>query len=197
VPPPPTETVSRQTLFEDDFSQDLWGTLDDSDNVIDYDGEALRMRIFRDNWFLWSAPEYESYENIHAEITVVNNDGAPNTAFGIMCHQQESGESYYYLVVTPSGEYTIGLSAEGQTDVFLTNNDEWGFSDLIPEDADSYRVGADCGNGVLTLYVNGTVIDSASDSTYSSGGIGLVTWSGYQAESADASFDDLIVTSLE
>ena len=202
-PPLPVETSAPartgDILLEDDFSKQnvTWGTLTDPDNAIEYDGETLRMKIFRDNWFAWSTPNSKTYGNIHVEITVVNNDGAPNTAFGIMCNQQEIEDSYYYLAMTPSGEYAIGLSAEGQTDIFLTNNDEWGFSSLIPENADSYRVGADCGHGTLTLYVNGQVIDSASDSTYTSGSVGLVIWSGYQAESADATYDDFIVTSLE
>lgn len=155
------------------------------------------MKMSIDNWFVWSTPNNEIYENIHIEVTVVNNDDAPNTAFGILCNHQEANESYYYMGFTPSGEYAIAESVEGQTDIFLTNNDQWGFSDVIPLQADSYRVGADCGNGVLTLYVNGQVIDSVSDSTFTSGGVGLFIWSGFEATSADVSFDDFIVNSIE
>lgn len=203
LPPLPTQTPaptgSGKIFLEDDFSQDdvTWGTLSETENIIEYDGEALRMRLFTDNWFVWSTPNSETYKNIHVEVTAVNNDGAPNTAFGILCNHQAEDESYYYLGFTSSGEYTIGKSAEGQTDVFLTNNDEWGKSDLITRQADSYRVGADCGNGILTLYVNGQVIDSVSDSTYAGGGVGLFIWSGFEADSADITFDDFIVTSLE
>jgi hypothetical protein len=185
--------------LEDDFSQadNTWGTLTEPDHSVEYDGEALRMVMSVENWFVWSTPNSETYRNIHVEVTVVNNDGAPNTAFGILCNQQEADESYYYLGFTPGGEYAIGLAAVGQTDIFLTNNDEWGKSDVIPRQADSYLVGADCGNGLLTLYVNGLEIDSVSDSTYTSGGVGLFTWSGFEAVTADVTFDDFIVRSLE
>jgi tRNA A-37 threonylcarbamoyl transferase component Bud32 len=202
-PPPPTEIIvpvnTGEILLEDDFSQEdvTWGTLAETENIIEYDGEALRMRIFTDNWFVWSTPNSETYENIHVEVTAVNNDGAPNTAFGILCKHQAADESYYYMGFTSSGEYTIGKSAEGQTDIFLTNNDEWAKSELIPRQADSYRIGADCGSGLLTLYVNGQVIDSVSDSTYTSGGVGLFIWSGFEAVTADMTFDDFIVTTLE
>lgn len=156
------------------------------------------MKVFNQpNWFVWSTPNNEIYENIRVDVTVVNNDGAPNTAFGIICNQQEADESYYYMGFTSSGEYTIAKSEEGQTDIFLTNNDQWAVSDLIRKDADSYTVGADCGNGILTLYADGQVIDSVSDSTYTSGTVGLFTWSGHEATSADITFDDFIVTSLE
>ena len=199
--PLPTETLipvsTGDILLEDDFSSEDWGTLTDPDNAIEYDGETLRMQIFQKNWFVWSTPGSEIYENIHVEVTATNNDGEPNTAFGIMCHQQETDSSYYYLVMTPGGEYAIAIAEDGQTDVFLTNDDQWGFSDLIDTNASSYRVGADCGNGTLTLYVDGQVIASVSDASYTSGGVGLLTWSGLNADSADATFDDFIVTSLE
>lgn len=203
-PPLPTETlipiVTGEIVLEDDFSQDelTWGTLIDSVNSIDYDGETLRMQIFtEENWIVWSTPNSEIYEDIHVEVTVTNNDGETTTAFGIMCYQQEASDSYYYFAVTAGGEYAIAVAAEGQTDIFLTNDDQWGDSDLITRNAGTYRVGADCGNGTLTLYVDGQLIDSVSDTTYSSGGVGLFTWSGDDVSTADVTFDDFIVTSLE
>lgn len=203
-PPLPTETLIPisigETLLADDFSQDevIWGTLTDSDNSIEYDGETLRMQIFQqENWFVWSTPNDEVYQDIHIEVTVTNNDGESTTAFGIMCHQQESSDSYYYLAMTPGGQYAIAIAAEGQTDIFFTNDDQWGDSNLIVQNKDTYRVGADCGNGVLTLYVDGQLIDSVSDSTYTSGSIGLFAWSGDNVSAADVTFDDFIVTSLE
>ncbi len=203
APPLPTETLTPsnivETLLTDDFSQNdvVWGTLTEPDNSVEYDGEALRMRMSVDNWFVWSTPNNEKYENIHIEVTVVNNDGAPNTAFGILCNQQEADESYYYMGFTPSGEYAIAKSETGETDIFLTNDDQWAVSNVVPQNASSYRVGADCGNGILTLYVNGQVIDSVSDNSYTSGGVGLFVWSGFEATSADVTFDDFIITTLE
>lgn len=156
------------------------------------------MQVFQqENWFVWSTPNSEVYEDIHIEVTVTNNDGESTTAFGIMCHQQDASGSYYYLAMTPGGEYAIAIAKEGETDIFFTNDDQWGDSSLITQNKDTYRVGADCGNGVLSLYVDGQLIDSVSDGTYTSGIVGLFTWSGDSVSSADATFDDFIVTSLE
>ena len=202
--PPPTETslpiAIGEVLLQDDFSQDavFWGTLTDSDNSIEYDGETLRMQIFQqDNWFVWSTPNDEVYEDIHIEVTATNNDGEPTTAFGIMCHQQDASGSYYYLAITPGGQYAIAMAKEGESDTFFTNDDQWGDSNLITQNADTYRIGVDCGNGLLSLYVDGQLIDSVSDSTYTGGYIGLFTWSGDNVSTADVTFDDFIVTSLE
>ncbi|MBV6449654.1 MAG: Serine/threonine-protein kinase PknD [Anaerolineales bacterium] len=196
--PPPVATA--EILLQDDFSQNgiTWGTLTDSDNSVEYDGEALRMKVLQQkNWFVWTTPNDEVYQNIHTEVSVTNNDGESTTAFGIMCYQQDASNSYYYLAMTPAGEYAIAISKEGESDVFFTNDDQWGASDLIEHNKATYRVGADCGNGVLSLYVDGKLIDSVSDNTYTSGIVGLFIWSGDNVSAADATFDDFIVTSLK
>jgi serine/threonine protein kinase len=201
--PRPTATTAApiftgEVLLEDDFSdEDIWGTLDDTTAAIAYDGGALRMRIFEQNWIVWSTPNGEVYRDVHAEVTAHNNDGQPNTAFGILCYQQAVTSSYYYAVVTPSGEYVIARAVDGDTDTFLTNDDRWGTSNLIEKDASSYRIGLECGDGTLSLYVDGRLIDSATDSTYSGGSSGLITWSGDQVSAGDVSFDDFILRSLE
>jgi hypothetical protein len=44
--------------------------------------------------------------------------------------------------------------------------------------------------------VDGQQIDSVTDSSYTTGRVGLITWSGDEAPSADVVFDDFVVTSL-
>lgn len=200
--PPATVSAPSNTaeiLLQDDFSKsDQWGTITEADHSVEYDGEALRMQVLQQkNWFLWTTPNDETYKNIHVEVTATNNDGESTTAFGIMCRQQEADGSYYYFAITPAGEYVIALAKAGETDLFLTNDDQWGRSDLIKQSKDSYRIGADCGNGALALYVDGQLIDSVSDNTYSSGIVGLITWSGENVSTADVTFDDFIVTPLK
>jgi hypothetical protein len=113
-----------------------------------------------------------------------------------MCHQQVT-DSGYYFAITPAGEYAIAISTLAQqSDVFLTNNDKWAPSDLITKNASSYRVGADCGNGTLTLYVDGQQIASVSDSSYTNGGVAVFAWSGEEATTTNVSFDDFEMREL-
>ena len=184
-------------LLIDDFSSAQWGTGTDADSSVEYASEALQMIVFTKNYFVWSTPDDQDYQNVHMEVTVINNDTDETTAFGLMCNQQVGDDnSFYYFAMTPAGEYAIAKAAAGQTDVFLTNNDEWASSDLITKNAPSYRVGADCGNGNLTLYVDGQQIASISDASYTSGGVAVFTWSGEEAASANVSFDDFAMTEL-
>jgi tRNA A-37 threonylcarbamoyl transferase component Bud32 len=201
--PVPPETlipvVNSDVLLEDDFSvsRDNWGTLTDTGSSVEYQNDSLHLQLFEKNYVVWSRPNDEDYENIHAEATAINNNTASSTAFGIICFQQAEDWSFYYLAMTPGGEYAIIRATDGQDDVYLTNNGKWAASDLIKVDADTYRIGADCGNGTLTLYVDGQQIVSINDSAYSAGHIGVFAWSGEDVSTADVSFDDFLLTSLE
>jgi len=186
-------------LLQDDFNSGdgNWGLGTDADSSVEYSDGGLRIKVFTDFFFVWSQPNDEDYENVHAEVTVINNGTDSTTAFGIMCDQQVVDDSFYYFAVTPAGEYAIAKAAIAQTDVLLTNNDEWANSDLIAQNADSYRIGADCGNGTLTLYVDGQQIASVSDSTYTNGGVALMVWSAENVASVDVTFDDFVLTKLK
>ncbi|MEO8354478.1 MAG: hypothetical protein ABI621_01050 [Chloroflexota bacterium] len=197
--PTAESTVNSDVLLEDDFSsgRSQWGTGTDADSSVEYVDDALNIQMFTKNYFVWTTPNDVDYENIHMEVTVLNNATDSTTAFGFICDQQHPiTESHYYFAVTPGGEYAIAKASLALDDVFLTNNDEWANSDLIAQDASSYRLGADCGNGTLTLYVDGQQVASISDSTYTSGGIALFTWSGQDAASANVTFDDFVMTEL-
>jgi hypothetical protein len=183
--------------LSDDFSSTQWGTGTDADSSVEYANGALQMIVYTKNYFVWSTPNDQDYQNVHMEVTVNNNGTDATTAFGIMCNQQVGADSsFYYVAMTPAGEYAIAKATAGQSDVFLTNNDQWATSDLITKEAASYRVGADCGNGTLTLYVDGQQIASVSDASYVTGGVAVFAWSGEEATNTNVSFDDFLMTEL-
>lgn len=184
------------TLLEDDFSSERWGTGTDSDSSVEYANNALQMILYTKNYFVWSTPNDEDYQNVHIEVTANNNNTDPTTAFGIMCHQQVTSDAFYYFAITPAGQYAIAKAAVAQKDVFLTNNDQWEYSDAVQANASSYRIGADCGTGTLTLYVNGQQVASVTDTSYANGGVALFTWSGEDVASADVTFDDFAMREL-
>lgn len=209
--PPPTETPvplstntsvpvsSANVIFQDDFSvsRDGWGTLDNPESSVEYDEGRLRMRLYEKNYVVWSRPNDENYDSVHIEVTAINNNTHTTTAFGIVCGQHGEDWSFYYLAITAGGEYAIIRATAGEEDVYLTNNGKWGTSSFIKEDADTYRIGADCDGGRMTLYVDGHRIASANDTAYPTGHVGLFTWSGENVSSADMSFDDFIMTSTK
>jgi serine/threonine protein kinase len=193
IPAPPVRVI-----LEDDFSgaDQTWGTISDSNSYVLYDAGALRMIVYTKDWFVWTTPNSTNYANVRIETTVINNGTDQYTAFGLMCNQQTDDQSFHYFAVTPAGQYVIARVDYGNVDVFLTNNNQWGASSLIPQNASSYRIAADCGNGRLTLYVNGQQIDSVADSTYTSGRVGVLVWSAAEATRTDVSFDNFLLTDI-
>ncbi|HEY5730221.1 MAG TPA: hypothetical protein VIS72_09240 [Anaerolineales bacterium] len=184
-------------LLEDDFSGSdaNWGTGTDADSSVEYLDKSLNMFVYKDFWFVWSTPNDEEYENVHVEVTAYNNSTDSTGAFGIICNMQVTDTSYYFAI-TGVGEYAIGRYTLVD-DVLLTNGGEWGTSDAITSGAASYRIGVDCGSdGTLTLYVDGQEVDSVNDTTYSSGYVGLLAWSGEDVDGTNVSFDDFVVTKL-
>ena len=190
---------SDGSLYRDDFSSSNsnWGIGTDSDSSVEYTSNGLQFFVYSTNYFTWSNPGVEKdFENVHIEVTVKNSSSDPNGAFGLVCHQQVTDSAHYYFAVTPNQQYAIAKAAVAQEDIFLTNDDQWGDSDLIPLEAESYQIGADCGNGTLTLYVNGQQIATVTDSTYTKGEVGLMAWSADVASGTLFVFDDFVVTPL-
>jgi hypothetical protein len=163
--------LGSSALLEDDFSGSdyVWGTGTDADSAVEYANDALNFFVNKDFFFVWSTPSDEVYENVHIEVTARNDSTDPTGAFGIICNLQTLDTSYYFAI-TGAGEYAIGRYTLTD-DILLTNEGQWGESDAITSGAASYRIGADCGNGTLTLYVDGQQIDSVNDTTYSSGSV--------------------------
>ena len=183
-------------LLEDDFSgsDDTWGTGTDADSSVEYSNGRLNFVVNKDLYFVWSTPNAEDYENVHIEVTASNSSSDSAGAFGILCNLQITNTSYYFAI-TGAGEYAIGrYTLTGDT--LLTNDGQWIKSSLIAADADSYRIGADCGNNTLTLYVDGQQVDSVNDSTYTLGNVGVFAWSGEELNGTNVSFDDFVVTKL-
>jgi len=191
---------SSTPLFTDDFSNPNsgWEPEKTSDDTIEYADGSLKIKDWSSEWFTWSNLGNTSYKDIHLEVTVKNESREEGYSFGLLCNQQGKDPAFYYLLISGYGDYVIGKSISEANIQNLTspNDGEWKISNSIAKDASSYRIGADCGHGTLTLYVDGNKIDSVTDSTYSEGRVGLVLWSG-ETSAGPVTYDDFVITSLK
>lgn len=183
-------------LPKDDFSSSSsgWGIGTDGSSSVEYYEGGLHMIVFTPFYVTWSTPDTEVYENIHIEASVTNASPDPEAFFGIVCNEQATSNAFYYVGVSPDGYYAFIKSSLVVDDVYLKE----GTSDVISASAGSMRIGLDCSGGALTLYVNGQQIDSVtdSDSTYTSGRLGLFAASDDEENGTDVTFDDFAVTKL-
>jgi hypothetical protein len=184
-------------LPKDDFSNSSsgWGTGTDSDSSVEYAGGTLQMKVIKDNFFVWSGPSTDKFDNVHVEVTVKPLTSEEDSSFGILCHQQVTDSAFYYFAISAAGDYAIVKTAVAQKDVYLTGDGDWAQSSDIATHAASYRIGVDCGKGNLALYVDGKQIATATDDSYDSGTVGLFMWSG-KSTPATVQFDDFAMTQL-
>jgi len=183
-------------LLKDDFSKpdSGWSTFSTENASAQYVNGEYAIKIFRETWFSWGNAGERNLTDGHVEVTAKNFSKSDDAVFGILCAYQDK-DHYYYMGIDWTGSYTIArLNGSGSdAEVFLTNNNRWARSDDIPEKAASYRLGADCGNGTLTLYVNGKQIASAKDSTFAKGDVGVFL-STQKTKNVEVRFDDFVVT---
>jgi hypothetical protein len=191
----PDVTSMLNPMPKDDFSNSGsgWGTGTDTDSSVEYANDGLQMTVFTPYYVTWSTPGLESYENTHIEVSVQNSSTDPEAFFGIVCNEQGTTNSFYYVGVSPDGYYAFIKSSIAGKDETLKK----GTSDVISSSAQSMRLGLDCKNGSMTLYVNGQTIDSVSDSTYTSGVFGLFAASDDQQSGASVIFDDFVTSKIE
>lgn len=191
----PDVTSLLDPMPKDDFSNSAsgWGTGTDAQSSVEYADGGLKIVVFQPLYVTWSTPDTTVYENTHMEVSVRNASTDPEAMFGFICNEQGTTNSFYYAGVSPDGYYAFIKAVTGQDDVYMKD----GFSDLISADPASMRLGMDCRSDGMTLYVNGQLIDSVSDSTYTSGVIGLFAATDDQASGADVVFDDFSSSKLD
>ncbi len=182
------------SLPKDDFSNSdsVWGVGTDASSSVEYASDGLQMIVYQPFFVTWSTFGVETYENTHIEVSVNNTSSDEDALFGVVCNAQGSTQAFYYVGVSPSGYYAFIKSSVALADVYLKE----GTSDVISASASSMRIGLDCGNGTLALYVNGQQIDSVSDASYPNGVVGLFAASDDLESGATVFFDDFVMTKL-
>jgi hypothetical protein len=177
-------------LFKDDFS-DASGGWKYTGYSSYADGE-LRLRVSDSDTLVDTLVDHLSLSDIHLDVTARNSASAGDEVFGLVCDFRANGDQAdgYFLGIDTDGYYLIGKLAGGQITTL-----EDGLGDGYTDAAATYRLGADCGNGRLSLLVNGQTVASASDTSYTSGDVGLFLVSGKKLP-AEAAFGNFVVSTL-
>jgi hypothetical protein len=184
-------------LFKDDFSRSNSGWESDtgsSQGTRDYENGEYVFKIKEGGWIFWAVPK-NKFSIVHIEVSATNPGDATDAGFGLLCNYKDD-DHFYLLGIGSDGLYSIQKKDGASNYQILSSQDGyWSKSDQITVNAAQYRIGADCGNGKLTLYADGNEIASVDDATFSEGDAGLFAQSAKQAN-VEVHFDNFIVTSL-
>ena len=175
-------------LFKDDFS-DSSGEWKYTDHAT-VDNGRLVVQIDKAKTLVWTAIGEAGLANVHVEVSAQNSGPATDDVFGLVCGYQDT-DNFYFLGIGTDGYYLIE-KYEKNVETLLVD----GTSDQLSQDPGAtYRLGADCRAGSLTLYADGQSVATADDTAFAKGDVGLFV-SSYKKPNAATSFDDFVVTAL-
>jgi hypothetical protein len=98
-----------------------------------------------------------------------------NTAYGVICRlQNDSSNDGYYFRITGDGNFSVALYNNGSFYSLLPGTDEWAAAPSAKPGNVINHLVATCNGSQLTFTVNGTILFTGSDTTFSSGGLGLL-----------------------
>jgi hypothetical protein len=173
------------TLLTETFdSRDVWENFS-QDSVDMRVEDGLYRATSSESTFLW-AQNTAVHEDVVLDVNSTELTDGANGDYGVVCRADEANTGLgYYFLISSSGSYQIALSTP-EAVLALSGGV---IPDVILADGDTNQLEAVCIGDYLALYVNGTLLAEATDSTYREGVTGFVI-RGNNGE-MDVTFDDL------
>jgi pectate lyase len=178
INPQPTtggSSTGQQILFQDDFSNvnSGWDRTHNEFGSTDYENGGFRINVIQTDSFFFANP-YQSLQNdVRIEVDASKIGGPDDNAFGVQCRYQDV-DNYYYFYISSDGYAGIGIDNAATKTIISSSDGNLVSNSNIIQGAATNHIRADCIGNNLTLYVNGTKVASATDSTFTGGDVGLV-----------------------
>jgi serine/threonine-protein kinase len=160
------------THFSDDFSnpESGWRRVKDNRGEADYVAGSYRISVEKAFTMYWATPHL-LFKDVSIAVEANKVAGVDESAFGILCRVQPSGE-FYALLIRGDGGFNI-LKFKNEK-AFDLDGEGWNFSEDIHQGKTANLLRADCIRDTLTLYVNGMNVTQAVDGDFSGGDVGLI-----------------------
>jgi len=188
--PQPTSTaaVSGNVLFQDDFSNTStgWDRQKNDEGAMDYDAGGYRIMVNAPQTNFWSTP-HKDFTDVRLEVDEGKLGGPDENRAGLIC--RDTGDNYYFFMVTHDGFYGIGIFNDGQT--ALLGQSEMQSSVAIHTGVNINHLRADCVGDTLTFYVNGQKVAQVHDPTLTHGDVGLIAGT-FSQPNTDVIFDNFV-----
>lgn len=181
-------------LYQDDFSNENsgWPVSADSDKAASYtDGQYL-IQAFAAKQDVWAHPHdpaEKSFSDVSIEVDATKFSGTDNNDFGIVCRFVDDN-NFYFLIISSDGYQVIGKYENGE--IVYLSSDEMQPTDAVKQGSATNHLRADCVGSTLTLYVNGQQVASVTDTSFTSGDIGLTVGT-FDEPNASVTFDNFVV----
>jgi len=186
------ENIDRGYLYQDDFESDggHWGELNTEDVGTRIEESALHIELYK------------------PLMNAINNfQDRDFEDFTITCYAQSRGESlgmygivfrsqdylnHYYFQVTDQGYFRFGKKINELIDII-----PWTYSEIISGQAEENKLMVTMEGDRILAYINDQQVVDLRDSTYQSGGLGLIAGSPAEYNSYHVVFDQVSIEAPE
>jgi hypothetical protein len=185
--------VDNNLLFMDDFSDtgSGWDRYQDELVSTDYFNDAYRIQVFTPAYWAWAIPNQYFSGDVRVTVHGTMRGGPLDNAFGVICRHKDV-ENFYLFMISSDGYVGIGRRING-SDLELISGDSLVTSDAILQGQGATNaIQADCIGSTLTLTVNGTQVLTVTDTSLTSGDVGLAA-STFSESGVDILFDNFTV----
>ncbi len=179
--------------FFDDFSNPAsgWNRERTADYVRDYENGNYRIQVNKTKWALMANPNKNFAGEVIVEVDAAKVGGPDKNGFGVICRYQDEN-NYYRFMISSDGLMVISMKKNGAWSNL--SSDVWEPSNAINLGSASNHIRAECIGDSLKLLVNDQLAASASDSSFTSGDVGLIA-SAYDIPGVDILFDNFSASS--
>jgi pectate lyase len=162
-------------LFQDNFSSTSsgWDRTTDASYTTDYTSGGYHISVTPENYSAFANP-YKIFPNdVRIEVDATKAAGPDDNSFGVQCRYQDT-QNYYFFYISSDGYTGIGIDKAGTKSIISSSDGNLISDSNINQGSATNHIRADCIGSTLTLYVNGTQIATATDSSFSGGDVGLM-----------------------
>jgi hypothetical protein len=179
-------------IFSEDFSRDNgdWDVFSDSNGEVFYEGGWFHLINYTTAPYdTVSIMTGQNFSDFILEVEVKLIDGTDDNWQGVVCRYQDSG-NYYVLNISADGYYYVSRFLEYEQLALA----EATYSSYVNQGVGAVNtMYIECIGSSLSLSVNGHMLASVTDNTFSEGEIGLLATS-WEGDFSEIAFDNLVIT---
>jgi hypothetical protein len=157
--------------------------------VSDYANGSYRLYVNDTNYDIWANPSKSFPGDVRVEVDATKAGGPDDNDFGLICRYQDT-DNFYFFLISSDGFAAIGKYEGGSQQLISSENMEE--AEGINLGAATNHIRADCIGSDLKLYVNGNLATTATDSSFTSGDVGLMAGT-FGTLGTDILFDNFYV----
>jgi hypothetical protein len=183
----PAPTVPNwPVVLADDFDDPESGFSRTSDEQgrLSYEDGQYSIGVIPERWVAWSSQS--GYLSDFVMEVAVSADA--EVGFAGLIFRKQGDSLFYIFAVAPDGQYTLTTSSPAAGAIL-----DWRDSGYIKTGVNTNRLRVVCVGATMTLYVNGQYLDTAQDTTFSEGEVGMMAGTRAGETRALFHFDNLRV----